>query len=100
MSEGLSKRKIEDVEKDLVVYNRKDFVFKACKRMFTDLEVVEDEKSKKVHHLKKNISSLKKSCKASEAGVKERDEEIDNLRSTLACAQHNAMESYKASTKY
>ncbi|KAL2526632.1 Uncharacterized protein Adt_11686 [Abeliophyllum distichum] len=84
MSEGLSRRKIEDIEKVLTVYNRKvltleDSLVKACKRMVTDLEVVEDEKSKKIHHLKKKNSSLEKSCEASEARVKEREEEIDNL---------------------
>ncbi|KAL2538214.1 hypothetical protein Fot_19605 [Forsythia ovata] len=76
MSEGLLKRKIEDVEKVLAVYNRKvlalhDSIVKACKCMVTDLEVVEDEKSKEVHHLKKKNSSLKKSCEASKARVKE-----------------------------
>ncbi|KAL2528014.1 uncharacterized protein Fot_20615 [Forsythia ovata] len=82
MSEGLSRRKIEDIEKVLAVYNRKD------------------EKSKEIHHLKKKNSSLRKSCEASKARVKEREEEIDNLRSILARAQHNAVESYKASSEY
>ncbi|KAL2461672.1 Uncharacterized protein Adt_45092 [Abeliophyllum distichum] len=95
MSEGLSRRKIEDNEKVLAVYNRKflmieDSLVKACKRMVTDLEVVEDEKSKEIHHLKKKNSSLRKSFEASEARVKEREEEIDNLRSALARAQHDA----------
>ncbi|KAL2493906.1 Uncharacterized protein Fot_37663 [Forsythia ovata] len=63
MSEGLSRRKIEDIEKVLAVYNRKvltieDSLVKACKRMVIDLEVVEDEKSKEIHHLKKKNSSL------------------------------------------
>ncbi|KAL2542823.1 hypothetical protein Adt_03801 [Abeliophyllum distichum] len=95
MPEGLSKRKIEDVEKVLVIYNRKDSVVKACKRMVTDLEVVEDEKSKEVHHLKRKITSLKKFCETSMARVMEREEEIDNIRSTLARAQHDAMETIK-----
>ncbi|KAL2552219.1 hypothetical protein Fot_05838 [Forsythia ovata] len=56
--------------------------------------------SLEVHHLKKKNSSLKKSCEASEARVKERDEEIDNLRSALARAQHDFMESYKALSEY
>ncbi|KAL2501032.1 Uncharacterized protein Fot_34880 [Forsythia ovata] len=63
MSEGLSRRKIEDIEKVLAIYNRK-------------------------------------SCEASEARVKEREEEIDNLRSALARAQHDVVESYKASSEY
>ncbi|KAL2530532.1 uncharacterized protein Fot_23133 [Forsythia ovata] len=100
MSEGLSRRKIKDIEKVLAVYNRKDSLVKACKRMVTDLEVVEDEKSKEIHHLKKKNSSLRKSCEASEARVKEREYEIDNLRSALARAQHDAVESYKASSEY
>ncbi|KAL2514931.1 uncharacterized protein Fot_28902 [Forsythia ovata] len=107
MSEGLSRRKIEDIEKVLAVYNRKvltleDSLVKACKRMVTDLEVVEDEKSMKIHHLKKKNSSLMKSCEASEARVKEREEKIDNIRSALALAraQHDAVESYKASSEY
>ncbi|KAL2514897.1 Uncharacterized protein Fot_28868 [Forsythia ovata] len=56
----------------------------ACKRLVTDLEVVEDEKSMKIHHLKKKNSSLMKSCEASEARVKEREEKIDNIRCALA----------------
>ncbi|KAL2558451.1 hypothetical protein Fot_03190 [Forsythia ovata] len=105
MSEGLSRRKIEDIEKVLAIYNRKvltleDSLVKACKRMVTDLEVVEDEKSKEIHHLKKKNSSLRKSCEASEARVKEREDEIDNLRSALVRAQHDAVESYKASSEY
>ncbi|KAL2558454.1 Uncharacterized protein Fot_03193 [Forsythia ovata] len=104
MSEGLSRRKIEDIEKVLAIYNRKvltleDSLVKACKRMVTDLEV-EDEKSKEIHHLKKKNSSLRKSYEASEARVKEREDEIDNLRSALARAQHDAVESYKASSEY
>ncbi|KAL2533142.1 hypothetical protein Adt_06493 [Abeliophyllum distichum] len=84
MYEGFSKRKIEDIEKVLTVYNRKvltleDFLVKACKHMVTDLEVVEDEKSKEIQNLKKKNSSLRKSCEASEARVKEQEEEIDNL---------------------
>ncbi|KAL2552218.1 hypothetical protein Fot_05837 [Forsythia ovata] len=99
------KKNIEDVEKVLAVYHRKvltfqDSVVKACMRMVTDLEVFEDEKSKKVHHLKKKNSSLKKSCEASEARVKEREKEIDNLRYVFAHAQHDAVESYKASSEY
>ncbi|KAL2552512.1 Uncharacterized protein Fot_06131 [Forsythia ovata] len=70
MSEGLSRRKIEDIEKVLAVFNRK-----------------------------KN-SSLRKSCEALEARVKEREYEVYNLRSALARAQHKAVESYKASSKY
>ncbi|KAL2506105.1 Uncharacterized protein Adt_21726 [Abeliophyllum distichum] len=58
------------------------------------------KKSKEVHHLKKKIFSLKKSCEASEARIKEQEKEIDNLRSTLVCDQHDAVESYKASSKY
>ncbi|KAL2493731.1 uncharacterized protein Fot_37488 [Forsythia ovata] len=77
-----------------------DFVVKACKCIGTDLEVVDDEKSKEVHHLKKKISSLKKSCEASEARVKEREKKIDNFQSTLAHAQHDAVEIYKASSEY
>ncbi|KAL2529332.1 uncharacterized protein Fot_21933 [Forsythia ovata] len=100
MSEGLSRRKIEDIEKVFSVCNKKDSLVKACKRMVTDLEVVEDEKSKEIHHLKKKNSSLRKSCGASEARVKEREEKIDNLQSTLAQAQHDAVESYKASSEY
>ncbi|KAL2494184.1 uncharacterized protein Fot_37941 [Forsythia ovata] len=105
MSEGLSKRKIEDIEKVLAIYNRKvltleDSLVKACKRMVKDLEVVDDEKSKEIHHLKKKNSSLRKSCEASEAPVKEREEDIDNLRSALARAQHDVVESYKASAEY
>ncbi|KAL2508914.1 uncharacterized protein Fot_32561 [Forsythia ovata] len=103
MSEGLSKRKIEDIEKVLAVYNRKvltleDSLVNACKRMVTDLEVVMDEKSKEIHHLKKKNSSLRKSCEASEARVKEREDEIDNIRYFLARAQHDAVESYEASS--
>ncbi|KAL2494186.1 hypothetical protein Fot_37943 [Forsythia ovata] len=64
MFDGLSKRKIEDIEKVLTL---EDSFVKACKRMVTDLEVVEDEKSKEIHHLKKRNSSLRKSCEASEA---------------------------------
>ncbi|KAL2474437.1 Uncharacterized protein Adt_35173 [Abeliophyllum distichum] len=97
MSEGISRRKIEDIEKVLTL---EDSLVKACKRMVTNLEVVENEKSKEIHHLKKKNSSLRKSCEASEARVKEREEEIDNLRSTLARAQHDAVENYKASSKY
>ncbi|KAL2493758.1 uncharacterized protein Fot_37515 [Forsythia ovata] len=102
MSEGLSKRIIEDIEKVLAIYNRKvltheDFLVKAYKLMVTNFEVVEDEKSKEIHHLKKKNSSLRKFYKASEARVKERGEEIDNLRSALARAQHYAVENYKAS---
>ncbi|KAL2518124.1 hypothetical protein Adt_14371 [Abeliophyllum distichum] len=78
MSEGLSKRKIKEVENRKVL-TLQDSIFKACKRMVTNLEIVEDEKSKQVHQLKKKISSLKKYCEASEARVKEREEEIDNL---------------------
>ncbi|KAL2529515.1 hypothetical protein Fot_22116 [Forsythia ovata] len=100
MSEGLSRRKIEDIEKVLAVYNRKDSLVKACKRMVTELEVVDDEKSKEIHHLKKKNSTLRKSCEASEARVKEREGEIDNLRSALARAQHDAVETYKASSEY
>ncbi|KAL2558339.1 Uncharacterized protein Fot_03078 [Forsythia ovata] len=105
MYEGLSRRKIEDIEKVLAIYNRKvltleDSLVKACKRMVTNLEVVEDEKSKEIHHLKKMNYSLRKSCEASEAQVKEREDEIDNLRSTLARAYHDAVESYKASSEY
>ncbi|KAL2552511.1 Uncharacterized protein Fot_06130 [Forsythia ovata] len=75
MSEGLSRRKIKDIEKVLTVYNRtvltlEDSLVKVCKRMVTDLKVVEDEKSRKIHHLKKINSSLRKSCEASEARVK------------------------------
>ncbi|KAL2545138.1 uncharacterized protein Fot_14371 [Forsythia ovata] len=104
MSEGLSKRKIEDVKKVLAVYNRKvlnlqNCVVKAYKCMVIDLKVVEDEKFKKVHHLKKTISTLKKFCEALEARVKERENEIDNIRFTLACAQHDAVENYKASSE-
>ncbi|KAL2456789.1 Uncharacterized protein Adt_46627 [Abeliophyllum distichum] len=91
MSDGISRRKIEDIEKVLAVYNRKvltleDSLVKACKRTVTNLEVVENEKSKEIHHLKKKNSSLRKSCEASEAQVKEQEEEIDNLRSALARA--------------
>ncbi|KAL2532599.1 hypothetical protein Adt_05950 [Abeliophyllum distichum] len=50
MSEGISRRKIEDVEKVLTLENS---LVKACKRMVADLEVVKDEKSKEIHHLKK-----------------------------------------------
>ncbi|KAL2552128.1 Uncharacterized protein Fot_05747 [Forsythia ovata] len=97
MSEGLLRRQIEDIEKVLAVYNRnvltlEDSLVKACKRMVTDLEVVEDEKSKEIHHLKKKNSSLRKSCEASEARVKEREEEIDNLQFALARAQHDTVE--------
>ncbi|KAL2493891.1 hypothetical protein Fot_37648 [Forsythia ovata] len=67
--------------------------------MVTDLKVVEDEKSKEVNHLKK-ISSLKKSCEALEAQVKDREKKIDNLRSTLLRTPHNVVENYKASSKY
>ncbi|KAL2558457.1 hypothetical protein Fot_03196 [Forsythia ovata] len=105
MFEGLSRRKVEDIEKILAIYNRKvltleDSLVKACKRMVIDLEVVEDEKSKEIHHLKKKNSSLRKSCEALEARVKEREDEIDNLRSALTRAQHDAVESYKASSEY
>ncbi|KAL2465169.1 Uncharacterized protein Adt_41020 [Abeliophyllum distichum] len=105
MSECISRRKIEDIEKVLAIYNRKvlnleDSLVKACKCMVTNLEVVENEKSKEIHHLKKKNSSLRKSCDASEARVKEREEEIDNLRSALARAQHDAVENYKASSEY
>ncbi|KAL2494185.1 uncharacterized protein Fot_37942 [Forsythia ovata] len=95
MSEGLSKRKIEDIEKVLAIYNRKP-----ANAWLQILEVVDDEKSKEIHHLKKKNSSLRKSCEASEAPVKEREEEIDNLRSALARAQHDVVESYKASAEY
>ncbi|KAL2457826.1 Uncharacterized protein Fot_56054 [Forsythia ovata] len=83
MDGGLLKRKIEDVEKVLAVYNRKvltlqDSLVKAYKRMITGLKVIEDEKSKEIHHLKKKNSSLRKSCEASKARVKEREDEIDN----------------------
>ncbi|KAL2536831.1 Uncharacterized protein Fot_18222 [Forsythia ovata] len=74
------------VRRDVEVLTLRDSVVKACKRIVTDLEVVEDEKSKEAHHLKKKISSLKKSCEASEARVNEREKEIDNLQSTLARA--------------
>ncbi|KAL2456457.1 hypothetical protein Adt_46784 [Abeliophyllum distichum] len=72
MSEGISRRKIEDIEKVLAVYNRKvltleDSLVKACKCTVTNLEVVENEKSKEIHHLKKKNSNLRKSCEASEA---------------------------------
>ncbi|KAL2504942.1 Uncharacterized protein Adt_20563 [Abeliophyllum distichum] len=77
MSEGISRRKIEDIEKVLTL---EDSLVKACKRTVTNLEVVVNEKSKEIHHLKKKNSSLKKSCEASEARVKEQEEEIDNLR--------------------
>ncbi|KAL2456619.1 Uncharacterized protein Adt_46713 [Abeliophyllum distichum] len=105
MSEDISRRKIEDIEKVLVVYNRKvltleDSLVKACKRTVTNLEVVENEKSKEIHHLKKKNSSLRKSCEASKSRVKEQEEEIDNLRSALARAQHDAVENYKASSEY
>ncbi|KAL2538156.1 uncharacterized protein Fot_19547 [Forsythia ovata] len=105
MDGGLLKRKIEDVEKVLAVYNRKvltlqDSLVKAYKRMITDLKVIKDEKSKEIHHLKKKNSSLRKSCEASKARVKERDDEIYNLRYALARAKHDVMESYKASSEY
>ncbi|KAL2479570.1 Uncharacterized protein Adt_32536 [Abeliophyllum distichum] len=105
MSEGISRRKIENIEKVLAVYNRKvltleDSLVKACKRTVTNLEVVENEKSKEIHHLKKKNSNLRKSCETSEARVKEQEEEIDNLRSALARAQHDAVENYKASSEY
>ncbi|KAL2498645.1 Uncharacterized protein Adt_24195 [Abeliophyllum distichum] len=105
MSEGISRRKIEDIEKVLAVYNRKvltleDSLVKSCKRTVINLEVVENEKSKEIHHLKKKNSNLRKSCEASEAQVKEQEEEIDNLRSALARAQHDALENYKASSEY
>ncbi|KAL2490272.1 hypothetical protein Adt_25900 [Abeliophyllum distichum] len=93
------------LKKVLAVYNRKvltleDSLVKACKRTVTNLEVVENEKSKEIHHLKKKNSSLRKSYEASEARVKEQEEEIDNLRFALACAQHDAVENYKASLEY
>ncbi|KAL2512603.1 Uncharacterized protein Adt_18203 [Abeliophyllum distichum] len=105
MSEGLLRRKIEDIEKVLAIYKRKvltleNSLVKACKHMVTDLEVVEDEKSKEIHHLKKKNSSLRKSCEASKARVKEREEDIDNHRSALPRAQHDPVESYKASSEY
>ncbi|KAL2542858.1 Uncharacterized protein Adt_03836 [Abeliophyllum distichum] len=89
MSKGISRRNIEDIEKVLAVYNRKvltleDSLVKACKRTVTNLEVIENEKSEEIHHLKKKNSSLRKSYEASEALVKEQEEEIDNLRSALA----------------
>ncbi|KAL2517971.1 hypothetical protein Adt_14218 [Abeliophyllum distichum] len=72
MSEGLSKRKIDDVETVLSFYNRnvltlRDSVVKAFKYIVADLEVFEDELSKEVYYLKKKISSLKKSCEATKA---------------------------------
>ncbi|KAL2542458.1 Uncharacterized protein Adt_03436 [Abeliophyllum distichum] len=84
MSEGISRRKIEDIVKVLAVYNRKvltleDSLVKAWKRRVTNLEVVGNEKSKEIHHLKKKNSNLRNSCEASEARVKEQEEEIDNL---------------------
>ncbi|KAL2491496.1 Uncharacterized protein Adt_27124 [Abeliophyllum distichum] len=85
---------------DHTVLTLEDSLVKAYKCMVTDLEVVEDEKSKEIHHLKKKNSSLRKSYEALEARVKEREEEIDNLQSALARAQHDAVESYKASSEY
>ncbi|KAL2543293.1 Uncharacterized protein Adt_04271 [Abeliophyllum distichum] len=82
------------------VLTLEDSLVKACKRTVTNLEVIENEKSEEIHHLKKKNSSLRKSYEASEALVKEQEEEIDNLRSALAHAQHDAVENYKASSKY
>ncbi|KAL2498152.1 Uncharacterized protein Adt_23702 [Abeliophyllum distichum] len=103
MSEVLSNRRIEHNKKVLTIYNRKiltiqDYLVRASQRLVTNLKVVKDEKSKKVNHLENKISSLKKSCEASEARVKEQEKKIDNLRSTLACTHHNAVETYKASS--
>ncbi|KAL2552509.1 Uncharacterized protein Fot_06128 [Forsythia ovata] len=97
MSEGLSRRKIEVIEKVLTL---EDSLVKAYKRMVTDLEVVEDEKTREISHLKNKNSSLRKFCGTSEARVKEREDEIDNLRFALVRAQHYAVESYKASSEY
>ncbi|KAL2520798.1 Uncharacterized protein Fot_24721 [Forsythia ovata] len=76
MSEGLSNRRIEDIEKVLAVYNKKvltlqDYLVRAIQRLVTNMKIVEDEKSKEVNHLEKRISSLKKCCEASEARAKE-----------------------------
>ncbi|KAL2455303.1 hypothetical protein Fot_57660 [Forsythia ovata] len=74
MPEGLSNRRIEDIEKVLAVYNKNvcnSSLVRASQRLVTDLKVVEDEKSKEVSHLKKKISNLKKSYEALEARVKE-----------------------------
>ncbi|KAL2474306.1 hypothetical protein Adt_35042 [Abeliophyllum distichum] len=55
------------------VLTLEDSLVKACKRTVTNLEVVENEKSKEIHHLKKKNSNLRKSCEASEARVKEQE---------------------------
>ncbi|KAL2481995.1 hypothetical protein Fot_43439 [Forsythia ovata] len=54
MSEGLSKRKIVYIEKVLAIYNRNVLTLEDS-LVIIDLEVVDDEKSKEIHHLKKKI---------------------------------------------
>ncbi|KAL2471435.1 hypothetical protein Adt_39571 [Abeliophyllum distichum] len=84
MSNGLSNRRIEYIEKVLEVYNRKVltlqvFLVRVTQCLVTDLKVVDDETSKEVSHLKKKTFSLKKFYEASEAQVNEQEKEIDNL---------------------
>ncbi|KAL2456999.1 Uncharacterized protein Adt_46518 [Abeliophyllum distichum] len=101
---GLSRRKVSSVKKTLAVYTKRvitmqDAMALACEdleRHLENMDLYETELTTEVDNSKKEIGEKSSQAKLAESKAKAQEDEIDTLRSTLACAHKDAVSSYKA----
>ncbi|KAL2498129.1 Uncharacterized protein Adt_23679 [Abeliophyllum distichum] len=101
---GLSRRKVSSVKKTLAVYTKRvitmqDAMALACEdleRHLENMDLYEAELTTEVDNLKKEIGEKSSQAKLAESKAKAQEDDIDTLRSTLACTHKDVVSSYKA----